>query len=164
MVEAASGPDAARPERRKLARDLVVEPGGQDEPPIGVEIRNPGVRWDLMMVIFLRLMALVWLIKAVAFWGLILGLGDVPFAEETRLRQALIVGFAIIDSAAAVGIWMLSPWGRSLWVFVLVSELAIGATGFGNAPGFTSITGSGLALFFFFVLAFAVRKRQLGAF
>jgi hypothetical protein len=155
---------SAKAERRRPTSDLVIEPGGQDEPPIGVETRNPGIRWDLMMVLFLRLIAAVWLVKGVAFWALILGLGEVPFLEETRLRQALIVGFALVDCAAAVGLWLLSPWGKSLWVFVVVVEIALGVSEVGNTVGLTSATGSGLALFFFFVLAFALRKRQLGAF
>jgi hypothetical protein len=160
----ARGTSSAPAERRKAASALVIEPGGQDEPPIGVEIRNPGIRWDLMMVLFLRLIAAVWLMKGVAFWALILGLGEVPFIEETRLRQALIVGFALTDCAAAVGLWLLSPWGKSLWVFVVVVEIALGVSEVGNAVGLTSATGSGLALFFFFVLAFALRRRQRGAF
>ncbi|MCA1952439.1 MAG: hypothetical protein LDL25_04645 [Hyphomicrobiales bacterium] len=163
MAEAASS-RGRTPERRGATTDLIIEPGSQDEPPIGVEIRNPGIRWDLMLVIFLRLIAAVWLLKGLSFWALILGLGDVPFPEEPRLRQALIIGFALVDCAAGVGMWLLSPWGKSLWVFAVVFEIAIGGSGFGNAVGLTALTGSLLALFFFFVLSFAVRSRHRGRF
>ena len=158
------GRPAVRPERRKARRDLVIEPGSHDDPPIGAEIHSPGIRWDVMYVLYVRLIALVWLIKGIAFWGLVIGLGEVALPEETRLRQALIIGFALLDSAAAVGLWLVSPWGSSLWVFVAVAEIALGVSGFASAIGLTSATGSGLALFFYFILAFALRRRQLGAF
>lgn len=151
-------------DRRMSSGDLVIEPGSRDEPPIGAEIDNPGIRWELMYVLFLRLMAGIWLVKGLAFWALILGLGDTPFADEAKLRQAIITAFALIDCSAAVGLWLVSPWGTSLWVFVVVAEIALGLSGMGQAVGFTSATGSALALFFYFVLAFAVRRRHLGLF
>jgi hypothetical protein len=158
------GKKANRPEGRRSSGDLVIEPGSRDDPPIGAEIHNPGIRWDLMFVLFLRFTSVVWLLKGIGFWALVMGLGDLPLTEESRLRQALIIGFALVDCAAAVGLWLISPWGKSLWVFVVVAEIALGVSGFGKAVGLTSASGSGLALFFFFVLAFAVRRRHLGAF
>jgi len=144
--------------------DLVVEAGSQDEPPIGAEVINPGIRWELMYVLFLRMMAGIWLLKAVGYWAMIIGLGDLPFNEESRIRQGLTVGFALLDSAAAVGIWLVAPWGKSLWVFVVVFEILLGLSRAGHAVGLVSATGSMLSLFSFFVLAYAVRSRQLGKF
>ncbi|MCZ8258994.1 MAG: hypothetical protein O9333_02545 [Beijerinckiaceae bacterium] len=155
-----------KPSRRdeRRAQDLVIEPGSRDEPPIGAEMDNPGIRWDLMYVLFLRLTAAIWLLKGIAFWALILGLGDIPLTDESRARQVIIIGFSLIDCVAAIGLWLVAPWGKSLWVFAVVAEIVLGITGFGNAVGVTSASGAGLALFFFFVLAFAVRRRQLGIF
>lgn len=158
------GSKTGRPDDRKVGGDLVIEPGSRDEPPIGAEIHNPGIRWDVMFVLFLRLIAVVWLAKGISFWAVLMGLGDLPFTEESRLRQALIVAFALVDCAAAVGLWLISPWGKSLWVFVVVAEIALGVTHFGHAVGLTSASGSLLALFCFFVLAFAVKRRHLGIF
>jgi hypothetical protein len=149
---------------RRSSGDLVIEPGSRDEPPIGAEIDNPGIRWELMYVLFMRMTAFIWLIKGIGFWALIMGLGDLSFGDEAKLRQALVIGFALIDCAAAVGLWLVSPWGTSLWVFACAAEILLGLTGIGNAVGFTAAGGAGLALFFFFVLAFAVRKRHLGVF
>lgn len=162
-----SVPPPGQPERRsgrRLSGDLVIEPGSRDEPPIGAETAAPGIRWDVMYMLFLRLMAAVWLIKGIGFWAIVMGMGDLPLGEESRLRQALIIGFALVDCTAAVGLWLLSPWGKSIWVFVLVAEMILGIANFGNTLGLASATGAGLALFFFFVLTFAVRKRELGAF
>lgn len=156
-----------KPERRGAHRtsgDIVIEPGSRDEPPIGADIDSPGIRWDMMFVLFLRMTAAIWLFKGIGFWALVMGFGDLPLSEESRLRQAMIIGFALIDCAAGVGLWLTSPWGKSLWVFVVVIEIALGVTGTGNTVGLTSASSSALALFCFFVLAFAVRRRYLGAF
>ncbi|KAF0230886.1 MAG: hypothetical protein FD175_1333 [Beijerinckiaceae bacterium] len=158
------GKGGLRPRERRPPGDMVIEPGSRDDPPIGAEIHNPGIRWDMMYVLFLRFTAVVWLFKGIGFWALVMGLGDTALHDESRLRQALIIGFALVDCAAAVGLWLNSPWGKSLWVFVVVVEIALGLSGFGKAVGFTSASGAALALFFFFVLTFAVRRRHLGDF
>lgn len=163
MIPMLLGRKPSRREERR-AQELVIEPGSRDEPPIGAEMDNPGIRWDLMYVLFLRLTAAIWLLKGIAFWALVLGLGDIPLTDESRPRQVIIIGFALIDCVAAIGLWLVAPWGKSLWVFAVVVEILLGITGFGKAVGMTSASGAALSLFFFFVLAFAVRKRQLGIF
>jgi hypothetical protein len=149
-------------ERPRAGNQFIAEAGARDEPPIGAEIHNPGIRWDLMMVVFLRLMATVWLIRSIGYWAVILGFGDLPLIEESRLRQGIIVAFALLDCVAAVGIWLLAPWGKSLWVFVLAAEIVLGLTGFGRTVGYAGAVAAMMALFFFFVLAFAARSRYLG--
>lgn len=135
-------------------------PGAADEPPIGAEINQPGIRWDLIMVVFLRLTATIWMIKAIGFWMLVLGLGDVSLADERRLRQAFIVGFAMLDCSAAVGLWLLSPWGKSLWLFVALAELALGASGYTGLVNSASALGAALSILGFFVLSFAVARQR----
>lgn len=151
-----------REDRRAL--DLVIEPGSRDEPPIGAEMDNPGIRWDLMYVLYLRLTAAIWLFKGIAFWALVLGLGDLALNDESRARQVIIIGFALINCVAGVGLWLVAPWGKSLWVFAVVVEIVLGVTDYGGAVGVTSASGAAVALFVFFVLTYAVRKRQLGIF
>lgn len=144
--------------------NLIIEPGGRDMPPIGAEIDKPGIRWDMMYNLFLRLMALVWLFKGVGYWSVVLGLGEIPFTEETPLRQALFIAFSLLDCSAAVGIWLLSPWGKSLWVFVVVAEIFVGLTQTGEFVQLRATIGAAATLFSFFILTFAVRQRQLGKF
>lgn len=160
-------PTAPQEERPRAVADkgqigeFVIEPGGQDEPPIGAEVRHETVRWDLVLAFVLRLIALIWLAKGVAHWAVILGFGDLPLTEERRLRQALIVGFAVLDCAAAVGVWLLTPWGKSLWLFLALVEIALGASGFVNLFSFGTVIGNLILLAMFFVLAFTVRRARL---
>ena len=138
--------------------DFVIEPGAEDEPPIGAEVRSFGIRWDLLSTLLLRLMAAVWMLKGIGYWALILGLGDLPLEEESRLRQAVIVTFALLDCAAAVGLWLLTPWGKSVWLFVALTEIGLGLTGSARVVGLTSVIGASLAVFTFLAVAFVERR------
>lgn len=131
--------------------------GAIDDPPIGEEIPVTGVRWEMVMIIFLRAMSLVWMIKGIGFWMLVLGLGELPFADERLLRQALIVGFAVLDCSAAVGLWLVSPWGRGLWLFAAAGEILLGLSGFASTVGLASASGAMLAMFSFVALSLATR-------
>ena len=138
----------------------MLEPGGQDEPPIGAEKRTETIRWDLVLTFFVRVIALIWLLKGVGFWSLILGFGDLPLQEERRLKQALIVGFAILDCAGAVGIWLLTPWGKSLWLFLAIVEILLGFSGFIGLFGFTGAISALALVAMFFAIAFAARRAR----
>jgi hypothetical protein len=151
---------ATPPRERERHTEFVIEPGGRDEPPIGGELKAAGVRWDLMMTLFLRLAAAICMIKGVGFWMLILGLGDLPLAEEPRLRQAIIVAFALLNCSAAVGLWLLATWGTSLWLFLSTIEFVLGITGFARTVGLFTATGAGLMMFVFFALTFVFRRQK----
>lgn len=148
------------PRGRERQTEFVIEPGGRDEPPIGGELKASGVRWDLMMTLFLRLAAAISMIKGIGFWMLILGLGELPLAEEPRLRQAIIVSFALLNCSAAVGLWLLATWGTSLWLFLSTIEFVLGATGFARTVGLFTATGAGLMMFTFFALTFVFRRQK----
>ena len=144
----------------EAAGEFVIEPGGQDEPPIGGEENKDGIRWEMIMTLFLRLTAALWLLKGIGFWTLVLGMGDLPLSEERRLRQALIVGFAILDCSASVGLWLITPWGKSLWLFVAFAEIAMGLWGGAGTFGLFAATSAILTVLCFFALSFVVRKRH----
>ncbi|MBN8532538.1 MAG: hypothetical protein J0L51_00480 [Rhizobiales bacterium] len=151
----------ARPHDAQNGRnDFVIEPGGRDEPPIGGELKASGVRWDLVMTLFLRLAATICMLKGVAFWALILGFGDLPLGEEPRLRQAIIVAFALLNCSAAVGLWLLATWGTSLWLFLSTIEFVLGATGFARTIGLFTAVGAGIMIAVFFILTFAFRRQK----
>ncbi|MCA0400455.1 MAG: hypothetical protein LCH38_06535 [Proteobacteria bacterium] len=144
------------------AQALVTDAGARDEPPIGVEIHTPGIRWDMLFAFFLRLMGAVWLLRGLSYWALILGMGDVALHDESRLRQALVIAFALLDCVAGVGIWLNSPWGKSLWIFLLVCEAALGFSGLSGLVSQRTALSSASVMVMFFVLAYAVRARYRG--
>ncbi|MEE7491471.1 DUF6163 family protein [Methylobacterium oryzae CBMB20] len=86
----------------------------------------PGT-WDTVLIWFMRLTALVWLLKSVFAWATILDVlpGVRPFEAEPFGRQAAIVYFAVIDAAAAIGLWLTSAWGGVIWLLAVTSAITL---------------------------------------
>ncbi|CAO4175085.1 DUF6163 family protein [Methylorubrum populi] len=84
-------------------------------------------RWDVVLVWFMRVTALIWLAKGLATWSEILDLlpGRPPFAALAPGRQSAIVYFAVIDFVAAVGLWLTSAWGGVVWLLAATSALTL---------------------------------------
>ena len=87
----------------------------------------PSSTWDIVLVWFMRLTALAWLVKSVFAWATILDVlpGVRPFEGEPFGRQAAIVYFAVVDAAAASGLWLTSAWGGVLWLLAVTSALTL---------------------------------------
>ncbi|WP_346767167.1 DUF6163 family protein [Enterovirga aerilata] len=84
------------------------------------------LRWNLVLVWFMRIMALVWAVKGLIAWAHILGIaGTVPFEARPTGQQAVTVYFAVIDLIAAVGLWLTSTWGGVLWLLAVMSHLIL---------------------------------------
>jgi hypothetical protein len=113
----------------RLRRNHLVFEGGDEairdrsgEPPA-----KRGARWDLVLVWYMRLLALLWIAKGLSAWALILGAGDPVPAFEGRLmgHQATIIYFTVIDPIAAVGLWLASVWGGVMWLLAIMSHLIL---------------------------------------
>src|SRR6266480_933230 len=102
-------------------RPQALEPvaaGGDDEEQ----------RWAYWLVYFLRLMAVVSLIKGLYHWAVVCGLGapsPAGFAAYSTSYQAATVFFAVIDLVAGVGLWLAAPWGAVVWLTSVISMAAV---------------------------------------
>lgn len=105
-------------------RSRFNEPGG-DRIERAAPTRQTG--WDMILIWFMRLTALLWLGKAVATWATILDvLPGAPRFEDVPVgRQTVIVYFAVIDAMAAVGLWLTSAWGGVVWLLAATSALTL---------------------------------------
>jgi hypothetical protein len=84
------------------------------------------LRWNLVLVWFMRIMALLWGIKGLIAWANILGIaGAIPFEARPPGHQAVTVYFAVMDLVAAVGLWLTSTWGGVLWLLAVMSHLIL---------------------------------------
>jgi hypothetical protein len=85
------------------------------------------LRWNVVLVWFMRLMALLWIAKGLSFWAVIVGAGTVIPAFEDRAVgfQATVIYFSIVDLIAAVGLWLASTWGGVLWLLAVMSHLIL---------------------------------------
>lgn len=84
--------------------------------------------WTRRLVLFLRIMAMVSLLKGIYHWSLVLGIGDgngATFENASMPWQAATVFFAVIDLVAAVGLWLAAAWGGVVWLTAAISMAAI---------------------------------------
>ena len=84
--------------------------------------------WTRRLVLFLRIMAIVSMLKGIYHWSLVLGIGDgdgSTFEQAGMPWQAATVFFAVIDLVAAVGLWLAAAWGGVVWLTASISMAAI---------------------------------------
>src|ERR1700685_690983 len=84
--------------------------------------------WTRRLVFFLRIMAVVSVIKGLYHWAQVTGfIGGEEDAFETQPMawQTATVYFAVIELVAAVGLWLATPWGAVVWLTTVVSMAVI---------------------------------------
>src|SRR3954451_17103740 len=84
--------------------------------------------WTRRLVLFLRIMAMISLLKGIYHWSLVLGIGDgegSTFEQAGMPWQAATVFFAVIDLVAAVGLWLAAAWGGVVWLTASISMVSI---------------------------------------
>jgi hypothetical protein len=104
------------------------------------------LRWTLVLTWFMRLLAVLWIVKGLGAWAAILGIwpSTGPFEDLSTGYQATVIYFAVIDLVAAVGLWMASTWGGVMWLLAVMSHIILAAF-------FPRIVASGIATVSFFL-------------
>jgi len=96
--------------------------------PVRVVKTSSRGTWTEILILFLRVMAVVSLIKGLYHWGQVVGLGAGPdddFEAHTIAWQTSTVFFAVLDLIAAVGLWLAAAWGAVVWLTSVVSMAAV---------------------------------------
>ncbi|NEW86275.1 MULTISPECIES: DUF6163 family protein [Rhodopseudomonas] len=84
--------------------------------------------WTRRLVLFLRVMAVLSVVKGLYHWAQITGFvggEDDAFEVQTMAWQTATVYFAVIELVAAVGLWLATPWGAVVWLTTVVSMAVI---------------------------------------
>ncbi|WP_315833297.1 DUF6163 family protein [Bradyrhizobium prioriisuperbiae] len=84
--------------------------------------------WTRRLVIFLRVMAVLAIIKGLYHWAQVTGFiggEDEAFENQSMAWQTATVYFAVIELVAAVGLWLATPWGAVVWLTSVVSMAVI---------------------------------------
>lgn len=115
---------------------------------------NPAVaakRWTFVMTWFMRILSILWIMKGLSAWAIILGIWTPIGHFESRSMgyQSTIIYFALIDLIAAVGLWMASTWGGIMWLLAVLSHLILAAF-------FPGIVSGGMMTMAFFLTLVAV--------
>ena len=79
--------------------------------------------WTRRLVLFLRVMALLSILKGLYHWAQVTGFvggEDEAFENQSMAWQASTIYFAVIELVAAVGLWLATPWGAVVWLTTVV--------------------------------------------
>ena len=104
-----------------------TRPSDMLEPVRVIKTSSRGT-WTEILILFLRVMAVVSLLKGLYHWGQVVGLGAGPdddFEAHTIAWQTSTVFFAVLDLIAAVGLWLAAAWGAVVWLTSVVSMAAV---------------------------------------
>jgi hypothetical protein len=158
----------------KTAKTRMRLPDAQPTPPIVFgahpDARDDGRRWGAALVWFMRLTAMLWIGMGLYYWSQILAPGPQGEASSAFLaaplaRQTGVVFFATLDLVAAIGLWLVAPWGGVVWLFTALSEIVAAGVlphlGLGLGPA-VSLTLCVALVAVFFVLNIMASREQGG--
>lgn len=91
------------------ARDEIIKLGTEDN------LDETQHRWSMTLILFMRLVAVLWLGQGLVQWQIILS-NNVPFDALPSVQMGLVIFFAVFNLIAAVGLWMTTPWGGVMWI------------------------------------------------
>lgn len=114
------GPPPASPHPEDPRSDAALRPVSRDA------ARRP-LRWNAVLIWFMRVTALLWIAKGLSFWAVILGAGDAATSFEARPLgfQTAVIYFGIVNLVAAVGLWLTTAWGGVLWLIAVMSHVVV---------------------------------------
>src|SRR5690242_9844263 len=91
-------------------------------------IQSEESAWTKRLVLFLRIMAVISVLKGLYHWAQVTGFiggEEDAFENQPLAWQAATVYFAVIELVSAVGLWLATPWGAVVWLTAVVSMAVI---------------------------------------
>jgi Family of unknown function (DUF6163) len=83
-------------------------------------LADPG----LVLTLFMRFVAIVWLLEGLAQWMSVLSDANGTLLVGASVqRMSAIVFFCILDLIAAVGLWLAASWGGVIWLVAVGGQL-----------------------------------------
>jgi len=100
---------------------------GEQAPARGMLLRLSETGWADRLVLFLRAMAVISMFKGLYHWAEVCGIiGDEGgFEAHVQSWQVTTVFFSVIDLVAAVGLWLVAPWGAVVWLTATVTMIVV---------------------------------------
>ena len=97
------------------------------EPVHAGEGEDEKKRWAFWLVVYVRVMAVISLLKGLYHWAIVCGISapfPTGFDSYPTPYQVATVFFAVIDPVAGVGLWLTAPWGAVVWLTSVISMAA----------------------------------------
>jgi len=94
---------------------------------LGADARNKGTstRWGMLLVLFMRMLAALWMLQGVMQWDAIFGRNAPPLDALPSALAVAIVFFAVTDLVAAVGLWLAASWGGVIWLCAAAAQIFV---------------------------------------
>ncbi len=80
-------------------------------------------RWGLLLVIFMRLVAALWIVQGLSQWQVVLLVEGNLFDRVPPAVGVSVVVFGVMDLVAAIGLWLATPWGGVLWILLSFAQI-----------------------------------------
>ena len=84
-----------------------------------------GANWGLMLVVFMRIVAGLWMLRGLLHWQTIIASDLTPFEALAPMIAGCVIFFAVADLLSAVGLWLASAWGGVLWLFSSLANILV---------------------------------------
>lgn len=130
--------------------------------PAAERRRRASLRWAIMLVVYMRTLAVLWMVLGLMQWSrLLLPVGPtVALPEKIDTTSAIL---AVIDVTAAAGLWLANPWGGVLWLVTAIGEsmAALLVPGYPNGGWFTGAVYLPLVLIYFALTYLASRETEI---
>jgi hypothetical protein len=110
--------------QRDQGRDKAISVGAMSSERIDTDDNV----WTRRLVLFLRIMAVVSVVKGLYHWAQVTGFiggEEEAFENQSMAWQTATIYFAVIELVAAVGLWLATPWGAVVWLTTVVSMAVI---------------------------------------
>jgi len=77
------------------------------------------------LTLFFRVVALLWILQALEQWRRIVDPASGSFLDLSSSVMAATIFFAVLNPVAAVGLWLLAPWGGVVWLLTLMAQIFV---------------------------------------
>ena len=92
------------------------------------EPRPPRNRYDFALDQYATALSIVMMLFGLREWAIIVGMtpgGGGTFEAMSTAWKVVTMHMAVVDLVAAVGLWMRVAWGRVVWIYAALSEIAV---------------------------------------
>jgi len=104
-----------------------------DDPYRAIRIGEPAgggeaTRWGYLLTLFMRVIAIFWLLQGLAQWVVALSAPRSIFETMPHNAALAVIFFGVLDLVAGVGLWLATPWGGVLWLLIASAQIFVAAT------------------------------------
>ncbi len=82
-------------------------------------------RWALALTLFFRAVSLLWIVEGLEQWRRIVAPASGSFLDLSTAAMTATIFFAVLNPIAAVGLWLVAPWGGVVWLLTLFAQVFV---------------------------------------